>query len=61
MLRIENERKLLLEQLKLKGDLDDKERDALLKLNTELAVLDEIEKNRLKKIAYKLLKRKINR
>jgi hypothetical protein len=47
--RIENERKLLLEQLKIKGDLDDKERDALLKLNTDLAVLDEIEKNRLKK------------
>ena len=47
--RIENERKLLLEQEKLKGDLDDKERDALLKLNTDLAVLDETEKKRLKK------------
>jgi hypothetical protein len=47
--RIENERKLLLEQLKIKGDLDDKERDALLNLNADLAVLDETEKNRLKK------------
>lgn len=47
--RIQNERKLLLDQQQLKGDLNDKEIEQLLNLNTELAVLEATEKNRKQK------------
>lgn len=49
--RIENERKGLVDQLKAKGDLNDKEREQLLKLNTDLAVLDAGETARRGKVA----------
>lgn len=48
--RIENERKGLVDQLKAKGDLNDKEREQLLKLNTDLAVLDASETARKTKV-----------
>lgn len=48
--RIENERKGLVDQLKAKGDLNDKEREQLLKLNTDLAVLDAGETARKTKV-----------